>query len=93
MLAAARLTLRELHRDARAVDAAPDRADDVLVACRLQDVVVLDERAVVLEVRVVLRLGFLVGLAEQEELQLRPALHAVPLRGGALELVAQDLSW
>ena len=86
------LALRELDGDARGVDAAPDRADDVLVACRLEDVVVLDERPVVRQVGVALRLRLLVRVAEQEELQLRAALHRVAERLGTRELVAQDLA-
>jgi len=90
-LPAARLALGELDGDPGGVDAASDRAHDVLVAGRLEDVVVLDERAVVLEVRVVLRLRLLVRLAEQEELELGAALHRVAELGCARELVAQDL--
>ena len=77
MLPATGLTLGELDRDAGAVDAVADRADQVLVACRLQDVVVLDHVRVRREVRVALGRSFVERLAEQEELELGRELERV----------------
>ena len=92
VLSEARLALRELHRDTRVVDAVADRADEVLVAGGLQHVVVLDVGAVRREPRVPLRGGFLVAVAEQDELELRATLDRVPGLLGAGDLAAQDLT-
>ena len=92
VLAEARLTLRELHRDAGVVDAVADRPDEVLVAGGLEDVVVLDVRAVRREAGVTLRGGFLVGVAEQDELQLRATLDRVPGFLRPRDLAPQDLA-
>ena len=70
MLPGLGLALRELDGDARRVHAVADRADQVLVLRRLEDVVV--EHVVVLrcEVAVAPRSSLVVALAEHEELEL-----------------------
>ena len=92
VLAEPRLTLRELHRDPRVVDAVADRADEVLVAGGLEHVVVLDVGAVRREAGVPRCRRLLVAVAEQDELQLRPALDRVPGLLGARDLATQDLA-
>ena len=90
MLTATGLTLGELDRYAGIVDAVANRADQVLVACRLQDVVVLDHLRVRREVRVALGRRFVERLAEQEELELGREHDGVAERGRALDLALQD---
>ena len=92
VLPAAGFSLGKLDRDARVVHAVTDQAYEVLVARGLKDVVVLDERGVVLEPCVALGLRFLVRLAEEHELELRSALDRVSRRLGALDLPPQDLA-
>ncbi len=90
MLALAGLTFGELDRYARAVDAVADVADQVLVARRLEDVVVLDDERVRREVRVVLGRRFFERLAEQEELELAREVEREARGRGPLDLPLQD---
>src|SRR6266542_2756142 len=90
VLAPARLALRELDRDRGGVHRVADGTDQVLVPSRLQQVIVLDDRGVGLEIRVSLDCGFLVRVAEQEELELRTDLDRVSRGRRPLDLPLQD---
>jgi hypothetical protein len=82
--------LGDLHRDAGGVHVVADRADHALFLGGLQDVVVLDVPAGVLQVPVVLFPGLVVGLVEQVELELRAGLGGpAPLRQAG-QLLLQD---
>ncbi len=92
VLARTGFPFRELDRDARVVHAVADRPDDVLVACRLQDVVVLHVRCVIGQAAELFRPRLLVRLFEEVELELGAALDLVAQRRGPLELAAQHLA-
>ena len=92
VLAEPGFSLRELHGDPRGVDAVTDGADDVLVARRLQHVIVLDVRAVRTKTSVVAGSRVFVALAEEEELELRAALHRVAGGMCARHLAPEDLA-
>ena len=89
MLAPTGLTLGELDRHAGRLEPATDRADDVLVLRRLQDVVVLEPRRVRAQVAIALGVGLLVGVVEEVELDLTGDHRQEAQRGGGLLLAAQ----
>ena len=90
VLPAPGLALGELDRQPGAGEPAPHRPDDVLLLGRLQDVVVLDVRRVRRQRPVVVGVGGVVRLLEQEELDLAAALHGEPGVPGGGDLTLQD---
>ncbi len=92
VLADAGLALRELDRDAGLGHLVADAGDDVLLARRLQELVVLDRRGVGGEVLPALLAGLGERVEEQVELELGGALDHVPPLGGPLDLASQDLT-
>ncbi len=90
VLAATGLTLGELHRHARGLQATADGTEDVLVLRRLQDVVVLEPRRVRPQAAVALGVGLVVGVLEQVELDLAGHHRQEAQRRGGLLLAAQD---
>ena len=91
VLAEVALALRVLDADVRARHAEPDRADHVLDHRRPQDRVVDVVRVRRDQVVVALLAGRVVGLAEQEELELGADVGDQPALGEPVELAAQDL--
>ena len=89
-LAGTPFALGGLDRDAGALHAVADRADQALLLGRLQDVIVLDVPAGGLETFVALLAGALVRLVEHVELELGRHVGAVAHRLGALDLATQD---
>ena len=84
------LSLGELDGDAGGAHLVADAAQDVLLPRRLHELVVLDRRHVRRQALPPLGAGLLVGVEEEEELELGGAAHAQPALGGPLQLAAQD---
>ena len=92
VLAPPRLALGDLDRDAGGAHLVADATQDVLLACRLQQLVVLDGRGVRRQAPPPLGVGLLEGLLEEEELELGRAAHPQAALGRPLQLAAQDLA-
>jgi hypothetical protein len=94
-LAGAPFALGVLHRNAGAVQAVADGPHDAFFLGGLEDVIVLDVLAGRLEAAVALFAGRVIGLVEQEELELggeeRLHLHCVQALELALEHVARGM--
>ena len=76
----------------RGFEAEPDLPDEVLVAARLEDVVVLEPRRVRLQIAVALLMGLVVGVLEQVELDLRVRVERQPLVGGPGQRALEDVA-
>ena len=93
MLATACLALAELDRHTGEFEVAPELTDDVFVLGRLQDVIVLEPRAVRRETAVALVVGLVVGVLEQVELDLACHHREKSECGGGLHLAAEHSAW
>ena len=89
MLTATRFALAELDGHTSSFEATTKLADDVFVLGGLQHVIVLEIRAVRLEVAVALVVGFFVGVLEQVELDLAGHHRQEAKRSSGLDLTAQ----
>ena len=87
------LALGELYGEARAEHLVPDPPQDVLLARRLQQLVVLDRQRMRREILPRRGGGLLVRVSEQEEFELGGDVDQEAALCGAVELVAQHLAW
>src|SRR5262249_5641788 len=90
LLPRAPLALATLDDDSRSQHAVADLAADELLLARLQDVVVLGVRADRLEAAISLPAGALVGVAEEDELELRGDQHPEAQRRRPLDLAPEN---
>ncbi len=85
------LALRELHRDLGVAHLVADTSQHVLLTGGLEQLVVLNGRGVGSQILPTFGGRLLIGVVEEEELELGGAAHAQTALGGPLELASQDL--
>ncbi len=93
MLAAPPLPFTELYRHARAIQVVANGADEWLFLRALQDVIIFDIPTERLQVAIILLMGSLVGLAEDEHLQLSTAHRHQAGGVGLLYLSLKHAAW